>query len=199
MQHPERCLIRLFKLYNSKCPTGRPNDAFYLRPLSRPKEDVWYQRSPVGHNWLANVIPRMFKEAGLSGRFTNHSLRATSATRLFDAGLDEQLIMSRTGHSSTSGVRSYKRVTDQLREKTSTILNTRDELKSESPIQPLKAITHGTVVTTSSDQKENTEPVQPLKAGTIVTTSSENTEPVKANAPSISFSGAANFTVNFHF
>ena len=74
--------------------------------LSRPKEDVWYQRSPVGHNWLANVIPRMFKEAGLSGRFTNHSLRATGATTLFDAGLDEQLIISRTGHSSTSGVRS---------------------------------------------------------------------------------------------
>ena len=36
-------------------------------------------------------IPRMLKEAGFSGRFTNHSLRATSATRLFDAGLMSSL------------------------------------------------------------------------------------------------------------
>ena len=28
---------------------------------------------------------------------TNHSLRATAATRLFEAGVDEQLIMQRTG------------------------------------------------------------------------------------------------------
>ena len=49
----------------------------------------------------------MCKEAGIQGRKTNHSLRATTAARLFQAGLDEQLIMERTGHHSTDGVRSY--------------------------------------------------------------------------------------------
>ena len=61
--------------------------------------------SYVGHN----TIPRLFKEAGISGHFTNHSPRATSATRMFDAGLYEQLIMSRTG-----GVHLYKHVKEQL-------------------------------------------------------------------------------------
>jgi integrase len=48
---------------------------------------------------------------GVVGR--NHFLRATAATRLFEAGVDdydEHLIMQRTGHSITAGVRSYKRV-----------------------------------------------------------------------------------------
>ena len=63
VENPDRCLVRLFKLYNSRCPANRPDDAFYLRPISRPKGDVWYQRSPVGHNTLANTIPRLFKAA----------------------------------------------------------------------------------------------------------------------------------------
>ena len=71
-------------------------------------------------NWLDNATPRLFKEAGISGRSTNHSLRATAATRLFDAGVDEQLIMTRTGHSSTTGGFS-KCVTNQLCEKTASI------------------------------------------------------------------------------
>ena len=50
--------------------------------------------------------------AGFKGFFSNHSLRATAATRLFDSDVDEQLIMAKTGHVSTA-VRSYKRVSDE--------------------------------------------------------------------------------------
>ena len=95
----------------------------YVRLVCMPKGDVWYQMLPVGHNTLANTIPRLLKAAGISGHFTNHSLRATSATHMFDAGIDQQLIMSCTAHSSTSGVGSYKRVTEQLQEKTSKMLD----------------------------------------------------------------------------
>ena len=89
VEFPERCLVRLFKLYNSKCLKDRPDDAFYLRPLNKPKGTVWYQKSPVGHNVLAGTVHRLFKPAGIGGHYSNHSLCATSATRLFDAGLDE--------------------------------------------------------------------------------------------------------------
>ena len=34
---PDHCLVRLFKLYDSKCPANRSDDAFDLRPLSRPR------------------------------------------------------------------------------------------------------------------------------------------------------------------
>ena len=51
----------------------------------------------------------MCAEAGLEGHFTNHSGKRTCATTLFQAGTDEQLVMHRTGHRSSAGVRAYKR------------------------------------------------------------------------------------------
>ena len=53
----------------------------------------------------------------------NHSLRATTTTRLYHSGVDEQLVMERTGHRSLEGVRSYKRTSDTQREALSDILN----------------------------------------------------------------------------
>ena len=89
------------------CPKDRPDNAFYLKPLSNPKLDCWFCKVPLGHNVLQQVVPNFFKAAGIPGHYTNHSLRVTSATRLFEACVDEQLIMQRTGHSSTA-VRTYK-------------------------------------------------------------------------------------------
>ena len=61
--------------------------------------------------------------AGYDGYYTNHSLRVSAATRLFAAGVDEQLIMLRTGHSSVNGFRTYKRKGERLQEITSDVLN----------------------------------------------------------------------------
>ena len=45
-------------------------------------------------------------KAGVGGRKTNHSLRATTATRLLLswAGVPEQLTMERTGHRRVTGI-----------------------------------------------------------------------------------------------
>lgn len=123
LENPSRCFVRIYKLYNSKCPTDRPKNAFYLTPLGRPKESVWYSRTPLGHNVLGKIVTDMMKQAGYDGHYTNHSLRVSLATRLFDAQVDEQLIMSRTGHSSTDGVRAYKRASSHLKKVTSDVLN----------------------------------------------------------------------------
>ena len=42
------------------------------------------------------------KEANISGNFTNHSLRVTGTTMLFDSGTPEAIIQKRTGHRSPS-------------------------------------------------------------------------------------------------
>ncbi len=42
---------------------------------------------------------------------------------MFTPGVDKQAIMSVTGHSSTDGVRAYKRMSEQLKELTSDVLN----------------------------------------------------------------------------
>ena len=75
------------------------------------------------HNPLGNTVKRLCEKAGLSGYFTNHSLRATCTTRLFENNVDEQLIMQRTGHSTTSGVCLYKRIGEKLKAITSDVLN----------------------------------------------------------------------------
>ena len=103
--------------------------AFYLKPLQNPKDNVWHSAQAVGHNKLSTTVARLCEQAGLEGFFTNHSLRTSAATRLFDAGVDEQLIMLRTGHRSTAGVRSYKRTTETLKKKTSQVLNDCSNLK----------------------------------------------------------------------
>ena len=76
---------------------------------------MWFSNTPIGHNSLDKMIGRMCKIAGIKGYKTNHLLRVSLATRLFQNSVDEQLIMAKTGHRSTDGVRKYKRVgNDQL-------------------------------------------------------------------------------------
>lgn len=70
--------------------------------------------------WRALFNSQLVNFADLQDRFqghyTNHSLRALAVTRLYDAGIDEQLITEKTGHRSTS-VRSYKRMNEVLQQK----------------------------------------------------------------------------------
>ena len=42
---------------------------------------------------------------------------------MFQGGVDEQLIMSRTGHRSIEGVQAYKRISDKQRMELSHVLN----------------------------------------------------------------------------
>ena len=68
----------------------RNNLSFYLTPLKKPKTNVWYSSVPVGHNTLAKTVCRICAAAGIEGFKTNHSLRVITATRLFQAGVQEQ-------------------------------------------------------------------------------------------------------------
>ena len=63
---------------------------------------------PCGANKLREVIKDLCNAVGIQGYFTNHSLRSTSATCLYENNVDEQIIQEITGHRSLA-VRSYKR------------------------------------------------------------------------------------------
>ena len=131
LNNPQRCFVRIFQKYRELCPPNPKNNAFYLQPLKKHSATLWYSREPLGHNKLAKTVSDMCSKAGIKGFRTNHSLRATSATRLFSAGADEQLIMERTGHQSVDGVRSYKRTSNHFNEEVSDILN-RSEKRHKS-------------------------------------------------------------------
>ena len=55
---------------------------------------------PVGKTTLAKTVSKLLKHANLDGYFTNQSLCCTSATRLFQAGVDKKIVKEITGHVS---------------------------------------------------------------------------------------------------
>ena len=106
------CFVTLFKRYLELLRENRPHYAFYFQPLKIPTPSCWYSKKPLGHHALRNTLSRLCKQAGITGYKSNHSQRATAATRLYRSGIDEQLVMERTGHCSLEGKRSYKRTSD---------------------------------------------------------------------------------------
>ena len=64
-----------------------------------------YKASPNGHNSLSATVKKLTTLIGETGYFTNHSLRRTCATRLFQKRVDEQRNMAITGHRRGSYLR----------------------------------------------------------------------------------------------
>ncbi|CAG2208377.1 unnamed protein product [Mytilus edulis] len=123
-------------IHDSKSPEKKPKHAFYLKPLSKPTGQVWFAAMPVGINMLTATIARLCKEAGLKGFRSNHSLRATAATRLYEDGQDEQLISEITGHKSNA-VREYKRTNTEMKRKANQTINSKpsEQKKPRSELQ----------------------------------------------------------------
>ena len=107
--NPDRCFIKLFKqyrtLYHPRCTTS-----CILPPtISEPHQLLLiHQQAPWTHNTRTDFA-RLCKGASFEGFRTNHSLRATATSRLYKAGVEEQLVIKVTGHRSVEGFRSYKR------------------------------------------------------------------------------------------
>ncbi len=102
-----RCPVATYCQYVNSLPQNRKSSALYLRPKKNYSPGNWYMDTPMGVNAISTVVKKMCSMAGIDGNYTNHSLRATSATRMYQAGTDEHLICEVTGHRSLA-VREYK-------------------------------------------------------------------------------------------
>ncbi|CAC5399341.1 unnamed protein product [Mytilus coruscus] len=71
--------------------------------------------------YLCGTVKRLCTSIGLIGKRTNHSLRASAATRLYNAGIEEQRVAETTGHRSKA-VRVYKRTSADQQIEASNIL-----------------------------------------------------------------------------
>ena len=84
----------------------------FQQPLKKIKGtpgEVWYSsKRPVGPRSFTTRIKATFKEAGLSGDFTLRSIRASTVNELASVGESNDVIKTRTGHTSDAAVSQYK-------------------------------------------------------------------------------------------
>ena len=106
----EKCPVRLLDFYLSKLPEKPAT--FHMRPLEKiPSQESrpWYCKSRVGINKFKTFMPEICSDSGLGLRYTNHSLRATAVTRMFNTGVPEKVIAEKSGHRSLKALRAYER------------------------------------------------------------------------------------------
>ena len=117
----ERCPVRLFKKYCRLIPPPKSCKKLYMRPKIKTSPSIWFCDQAYGNNKVTTTVKQICKEAGFDGKFTNHSLRATSASRMYQSNVPEQIIKEITGHRSEC-VRIYKRTSDDIRQNASNVI-----------------------------------------------------------------------------
>ena len=120
----ESCPVASYRKYisklNPKC------ECLYQRPKGVVSEDdlIWYDNAPVGHNTLGGMMKAISASAELSKSYTNHSIRATTIVNLNEAGFEDRIICSLSGHRNAASLKSYcadasvgqkRQMTDALR------------------------------------------------------------------------------------
>ena len=74
------------------------------------------------------MVKDICADAAIGGKKSNHSLRATGATELYQAGVPEKVIQERTGHLSLAGLRQYERTSEKQHESVSQVLAARENI-----------------------------------------------------------------------
>ena len=135
-ENPQRCLLRIFKKYSEKRENIK-SEAYYLKPLEKYGQ-LWYQNMALGHNSLSNMMKSICEQAGLEGRYTNHSLKKTTATCL--RHMSEVQRRSHTGNRSSS-LSCYETMTDKDFTETSNVLYNNDAQAENSSLTAQVSIT----------------------------------------------------------
>ena len=67
----------------------------------------------MGVNPLKSMMAKVSELARLPVKYNNHSLRATSASRMFQTRVPEKIVAEVTGHKSMKALGQYERTTEQ--------------------------------------------------------------------------------------
>ena len=76
----------------------------------------------MGNGKLGSMVKTMCAKDGITGNKTNHSLKATGATRMFAGNVPEKIIQERTGHRSVEALHTYQHTSLQQQKAVSCLL-----------------------------------------------------------------------------
>ena len=112
-ENPSRCPVTLYEKY-AKCRPPKMQEfgtPFYLgvnNMIVDPSNELaWYKNAAIGKNTLGSTMKNMTNEAGLGGRFSNHTVRKTSLTNLLQAGVPPTVIQHISGHKNVGSISHY--------------------------------------------------------------------------------------------
>ena len=145
-----KCHVKVLDEYLHRLPKeALEKDNFYVqpRPACTVDDAIWFTALPIGRNTLGKMVREICEDGKIQGKKTNHSLRATGVSDIFQAGVPEKMIQERSGHLSTTGLRRYQRTTLGQEEVVSKVLSTgstfnkhlalQQETKTALPLQSL--------------------------------------------------------------
>ena len=102
-------------------------------PADPLKSCVSNQR--VGVNVLKRIVPELSEKSGVGKRYTNHSLRATAITRMFNSGIPEKVIAEASGHRSTKALRCYERTSQQQKQAVTKVINSSECVQTKQEME----------------------------------------------------------------
>ena len=120
----EHCRVKLLDKYFSLLSPAAPY--FYMKAKEKFPADPTvscFINQRVGINQLKKMLPELSEKTGIGVRYTNHSLRATAITRMFNGEIDEKIIAEASGHRSLKALRAYEHTSQLKLQNASRIIN----------------------------------------------------------------------------
>lgn len=103
------CPVDMFQLYIDKL---NPDYKWFWQRPKRGRlhytDSLWYDRMRLGHDPIDGFMATISKEAQLSKRYTNHSIRST-AMGILAEHFEGRHVIGLSGHKSESTIKQYVR------------------------------------------------------------------------------------------
>ena len=106
----DRCPVKSFVKYMRRLKPMCIQ--FFQQPRKKPIEGIYYNNVPLGNNKIGSMMKSLSEVAGLSKKYTNHSLCAKTVHVLDSARIPSRHIMTVTRHKSESSRKTYSGQTD---------------------------------------------------------------------------------------
>ena len=105
-EQQQNCPVASFKKFVSLL--NPEEEALFTKPLKNWRTSTaWYSKQKLGANSVGTMMKLISTEAKLSKMYTNHCLRATTATILAQSGVQDRDIANVTGHKNPQSLQHY--------------------------------------------------------------------------------------------
>ena len=192
----ERCPVALFKQFVERRPLNmRWSGPFYLsiKTNRRLNDNIWFKTQPMGVNTISNMMKTAVPGTSLEEshkKFTNHSARKTTVSKLKKANVERSDIVKVTGHRSVQSLDDYDEADEEEQRRLSSAISKRNYENSSAEKKRMAVSDITTTVAPLAPVNTNV-PVPHTLAGPSMTATKENQFP-----PSLSRFQAQNFSVN---